>query len=374
MELTQALVQAAREIVKKAERCRNEESTKQFLVLPFIRFLGYDILDPEEVIPEHSADFSDRYKNRVDYAICRDGIPVIAVEVKTCGDDLTKDHGQIKSYFNAVTSIKLAMLTNGLEYQLYSDTIEQNIMDEKSFLRFSLIDIASGQIDDTTLAGVGNLKKDAFDPSAIGSKARENLMLNRFEKSIQSWTKVPSDDLVRLFLREADYDGRIMQRVLDEHRGLVIQAFSSFMDKKILERVGFADRPVVKLDSAPKSNDEGTKRESNEADLDERDWTVPTEVESNVFDYSCRRLAFLTKDEMCFKEIEQVKYQALKRTFRVFYKRPNQGRLFNFKQLPDGQYEFTFPQVSGLESPILTNSLGDVDEPLLRTFLARVRG
>lgn len=101
-------------------------------------------------------------------------------------------------------TIKLAMLSNGLEYQLYSDTIEQNIMDEKSFLKFSLRDIASGQLDDTTLGGVSNLKKDAFDPSAIGSKARENLMLNRFEKSIQSWTETPSDDLVRLFLRDAD--------------------------------------------------------------------------------------------------------------------------------------------------------------------------
>lgn len=174
---------------------------------------------------EHSADFSDKYRNRVDYAICRDSIPVIAVEVKTCGCDLTHDHGQIKSYFNAVPTIKLAMLTNGLEYQLYSDTIEQNIMDEKSFLKFSLRDIASGQLDDTTLGGVSNLKKDAFDPSAIGSKARENLMLNRFEKSIQSWTETPSDDLVRLFLRDADYGGRIMQRVLDEHRGLVGTGF-----------------------------------------------------------------------------------------------------------------------------------------------------
>lgn len=77
---------------------------------------------------------------------------------------------------------------------------------------------------------------------------------------------------------------------------------------------------------------------------------------------------------MCFREIEKIKYQALKRTFRVFYKRPNQGRLLNFRQVPGGQYEFTFPQVAGLDGPMLTNSLGEIDEPLLTTFLARVRG
>lgn len=99
------------------------------------------------------------------------------------------------------------------------------------------------------------------------------------------------------------------------------------MDKKILERVGFADRPVVKLDPAAKPQSEQASHEPDDVEEDEKDWTVPTEIESDVFEYCCRRLAFLTKDEMCFREIEKIKYQALKRTFRVFYKRPNQRRL-----------------------------------------------
>jgi predicted type IV restriction endonuclease len=303
MDFTQALTQAAREMVKRADRCRNEESTKQFLVLPFIRFLGYDILDPEEVVPEHSADFSDKYKNRVDYAICRDGIPVIAIEVKTCGEDMTKDHGQLKSYFNAVPTIKMAVLTNGLDYQCYSDTIEQNIMDERAFLIFSMKQLSTGQIDETTLNGVANLKKDTFDPSAIGSKARENLMLNRFEKAIEAWTSNPSDDVIRLLLREASYEGRIGQRLVDEHRGLAVQAFGSFIDKKILERVGFADRPVVKIDASATRADgsevKGNADASNEED--EQTWAVATELESSVFDYCCRRWLFLPKKRGIFK-------------------------------------------------------------------------
>jgi predicted type IV restriction endonuclease len=31
--------------------------------------LGYDVANPDEVFPEHHADFSEKYQNKVDYAI-----------------------------------------------------------------------------------------------------------------------------------------------------------------------------------------------------------------------------------------------------------------------------------------------------------------
>lgn len=69
--------------------CMNEESTKLFLVLPVLNALGYDVTDPAVVQPEYGADFRDDVSERVDYVILRDGEPVIAVECKKVGVDLT---------------------------------------------------------------------------------------------------------------------------------------------------------------------------------------------------------------------------------------------------------------------------------------------
>lgn len=58
-EFSDKLIAFAKRNINSAERCTNEESTKMFLVLPFVNFLGYDDRNPHEVCPEHAADFSD---------------------------------------------------------------------------------------------------------------------------------------------------------------------------------------------------------------------------------------------------------------------------------------------------------------------------
>ena len=51
------------------------------MLMPFWGLLGYNVFDPSEVVPEHHADFNDKYQNRCDYAVF-DGQPCIAIEVK----------------------------------------------------------------------------------------------------------------------------------------------------------------------------------------------------------------------------------------------------------------------------------------------------
>ena len=371
MEFGQHLSKIAKEVLGKSTFCKNEEMTKQFLILPFIRFLGYDILDPEEVVPEHHADFDDRHKNRVDYAICRDGIPVIAIETKMVHSDLSRDLGQIRGYFNAVPSIKLGIIADGIRYYCHSDTIEKNIMDERPFLSFSIDDLAQGKFDDTVLNGIRSLRKDSFDPSEISVKARDNLLLSRFTKLIGEWIEQPPEKLIRLFLESAGFEGRMMKSVIEENSPLVIQAFTTFLDRKMLERIGFAEREVVKIDKPQTSDTAAGGPSAIEEQVPE--WAIPTEVESQVFEYCGKRLAFLVKDESLFHEIENMKYAAMKNTFIVYYKKRNQGRLFNFRLLSDGQFEFVFPDSDDDDPKIVTENLSDIDVPLERTFLKRAK-
>lgn len=367
MEFTQQLIKAAKDIQSKAVHCKNEEMTKQFLVLPFIRFLGYDILDPQEVLPEHHADFSDTHKNRVDYAICSSNEPVIGIEVKLVGSDLDKKLGQIKGYFNAVPSIKMGIITDGMKYLCFADTIEKNIMDDREFMSFSLAEIGEGKLDDFTINGIRGLRKEAFDPDKIGATARENLMLTRFQRTIESWSADPSDELVRLLLKDADYDGRLSSKVIEDNKPLAVQAFSGFLDKNILERIGFSDRDLVKIEKSE------TKEPVNPPEAEgqpDRDWAIPTETEEAVFEFTTRRLAFLFHENSYFKSIDFVQHSALKHTFIVYYKKRNQGRIFNFRAQPDGDLEFTFPD---MDEKLITRDLHELDPHLLRLFEAAVK-
>ena len=49
-----------RDIATKIESTKNnvctEEATKNACIMPFIRALGYDVFDPNEVVPEFTAD------------------------------------------------------------------------------------------------------------------------------------------------------------------------------------------------------------------------------------------------------------------------------------------------------------------------------
>lgn len=49
-------------ISENSELIKNEESTKQFLVLPLLKGLGYDTYSPQEVTPEFTADFHKKMK------------------------------------------------------------------------------------------------------------------------------------------------------------------------------------------------------------------------------------------------------------------------------------------------------------------------
>jgi hypothetical protein len=103
-----------REIFTIAEKCNNaydltnEESVKTSLVLPFIRALGYDIHNNEEVKPEYRTDLLDK-REKVDYAICKDGKAIILIEVKAIGNLSKRTYSQLARYFNIERDVNVLM-------------------------------------------------------------------------------------------------------------------------------------------------------------------------------------------------------------------------------------------------------------------------
>ncbi|MDE0528501.1 MAG: type I restriction enzyme HsdR N-terminal domain-containing protein [Truepera sp.] len=245
------LVAFSKDAVTRAERVTSEEAAKQYLILPFFQFLGYDPLDPDEVVPEVHASFSGKFKNKVDYAICIDREPVIGVECKKTGELATADKGEIRGYFNAVSSIKLGILTDGLVYELYSDTDSENMMDENPFVQFNLANVAQEQLNDQVTDALWKLRKGTFDPADVGADAKRKIYIAQYIATLNRSFENPSDTFVRALMDLAGVEGRKTTKLREEHEPMIQESLQLFLDQKILERVGFASRQdLVKVQQA----------------------------------------------------------------------------------------------------------------------------
>lgn len=363
-EFRQKVKAFADRAVSLAPRCTNEEGTKLFLILPFLNLLGYDDRNPDEVSPEHGADFSDKYKNRVDYAIMKNDKPVIAIECKTVGMPLKDERGQLRSYFNAAPTVKMGVITDGLVYEFYADTDEPNMMDGNAFLVLDLREVAKGKIENSVEEGLRGLQRNSFDPENIGAEAKRKLIFQNLVQQIAKLAEEPNEAFVRLLLTNAGLS-HIRSKALGEYMELTRSAFREFVSIRILQRLDLPTRGVegekVLLTSELIPVEISTKTD---------DGIVTTEIELEVFHYVKRRLSYLIKDDNLFEEIGNIEYRDYKGKFVVFYKKERAGRLFDFREGGGKKYNFDFGSASGGE--IMTDKLSEIDSALSSVFSKRV--
>ena len=83
MEFTDILKQFSTRAEKMKGQLQTEEATKTSLIMPFFQqVFGYDIFNPSEFVPEFTADVGKK-EEKVDYAIIKDGHPIILIEAKS---------------------------------------------------------------------------------------------------------------------------------------------------------------------------------------------------------------------------------------------------------------------------------------------------
>jgi predicted type IV restriction endonuclease len=369
-----ALIAHAQLAVDRAGRALTEAATQQYLVIPFVQLLGYDPLDPDEVIPEAHASFSDKFRNRVDYAICQDGQPVIAVECKKVGLLNDANRGELKGYFNAVPTVKLGILTDGLIFQLFTDTGLENMMDDEPFASIDLTNVAREQVDEQALDALQKLTKGTFDPADIGADARRKIFLGVYLEVLDKQFADPDERFVRTMMDLSEVEGRRTNRLIEEHTPIVRDAVQALLDKKILERVGFAERkdlvrmkPEIPTAPVPIEVDGGPAEEGGPST-----GIITTETEVFVYEWVKSRLSFLISgDEELFHKLADVKPIDYKTVFSVYYKQERKGKLFNFWEGKDPQYRFDFVAL-GSGHTLHTDSVHEADDLLLRAFKQRV--
>ncbi len=373
-EFRQRVIAHARQAVSRAPRIDNEAKTNASLVQPFLAALGYDVGNPDEVSPEHHADFSEKYQNKVDYAILHLGHPVIALESKRCGAVMKDDRGQLRSYFNACPTVKLGILTDGLKYEFYADSDKPNMMDETAFLRVDFAEIAAnGSVDDNTLGGIAAIRSGLFNPEDVGAEAKRKLLFESIVAIMKQFKTEPSDEFVRFILSSSSIGskiGKITQKLVDANREVIKSAMEAFVAQEALARFGYAPKDVVRAPQTEAVAVVATAQVTAGPEA-EPEGFVPSEGELRALNYAKHRLFFLVRDETLFNEVQKIAFRKTKTSFRVYYGKQNNGSIFDYREHRDGHVTLQFPALNGAEVPFSPSP--ELDDALLKIFSQRVR-
>lgn len=231
MDLADRLRELATRIPNQMQFIKTEEATKNALVMPFLAALGYNVFDPQEVTPELCADVGIKKGEKVDYAVLKDGKPIMLLECKPVTANLDEVHAsQLYRYFS-VTDARVGILTNGLVYRFFSDLDSANKMDARPFLEINML-----SLDDTGPAELKKFMKGSFEVDKILANASELRHTREIKKVLVQEMSQPSEELIRFFVSKV-YHGRMTQSVRDQFSELIKRAMLQFISDRVSERL-----------------------------------------------------------------------------------------------------------------------------------------
>jgi len=220
----------ADKVNKMRDNILTEEATKNAFIMPFIQTMGYDVFNPLEVVPEFVADIGIKKGEKVDYAIIKDGNPIILIECKHWSADLDPHNSQLFRYFHT-TNAKFGILTNGIMFRFYTDLVESNKMDEKPFFEFRIDDMKDAQIEK-----LKEFTKLNFNLESINTTASELKFMSELRNIIVKEISDPSEDFTKYFAKIV-YPSMVTAKVLDSFKNLVKRSFHQYINDTINERL-----------------------------------------------------------------------------------------------------------------------------------------
>lgn len=230
MDFVDELKQFAKRVETLKDSIQTEEATKTAIIMPFFAMLGYDVFNPQEFVPEFTADVGIKKGEKVDYAVMKGGKAVILVECKSIAEPLERHDSQLFRYFGT-SSAKFAILTNGLIYRFYTDLDNPNKMDEAPFLTVNILDIRDNQVIE-----LKKFCKAVFDIDSIFSTASELKYVNEFKNIFAAQLESPSDDFTRIFLQSC-YSGQKTQSVIEKFRPVLRKALNDFISEMMNDKI-----------------------------------------------------------------------------------------------------------------------------------------
>lgn len=219
------LARHVEQVRSRLPHIKGEEATKQALVIPLLQLLGYDVFDPREVRPEYTADFAVKRAGqleKIDYAICSDGAPVLFIECKAQGQLLEDHAGQLARYFNATPTVRIALITDGTRLRIFTDLRAPNVMDANPWLEMDLLALKPVELD-----ALKRLRKTEYASEAVVALAEEMVYYSSMTGYISQQLREPSETFVRHVAGEVLPSTRLTKNLVDRLSPILRKAVQS---------------------------------------------------------------------------------------------------------------------------------------------------
>ncbi|HUW06342.1 MAG TPA: type I restriction endonuclease [Williamwhitmania sp.] len=266
MDFKEQIKQLGDKISKLKDQVKTEEATKNAFVMPFIQILGYDLFNPTEVAPEFVTDFGAKNVEKVDYAILKDGQPILIIECKHHIENVEKHYTQTHKYFH-LTKARFAVLTNGIQYNFYTDLDAANKMDEKPFLSFDITNMKEQQIKE-----LAKFHKSGFDIGSILNTASELKYSNAIRSVLTSELSNPTPEFVKYFIKRV-YEGNASEKVIlqftDIVKRTVDQTFTDIVSDRLMSAINQTKQatPEASVENSTTTDEEENKIITTEEEL-----------------------------------------------------------------------------------------------------------
>ena len=309
MDFIDQLRQFSKRVESMKDSIQTEEATKTAIIMPFFAMLGYDVFNPQEFVPEFTADVGIKKGEKVDYAIIKEEQPVILVECKSISENLDRHDSQLFRYFGTTTA-KFAILTNGLIYRFYTDLDSPNKMDNDPFLTINILDIRENQVPE-----LKKFCKSVFDIDSIFSTASELKYVQEFKHIFTMQLDTPCDDFIRFFLQSC-YSGPKTQSVIEKFRPILSKALndlvSEMMNDKIKSALGGSGGSVSVTEQKPADDASVSPAEPTESEKKVPN-IVTTEEELEAF--------FIVKNLLAdLADIHDITYKDTESYINILYR------------------------------------------------------
>jgi|GEM_PF-6032776 len=206
------MIEELKKLAEKAENVRFEEKEneshriKYALVLPFIRALGYDIFDPEEVEPGFEVIGDDRSETvKLDYVICpAEKARILVMMARPLEEGSMASPEKLRKAFSS-SGARVAMYTDGIRYRFFSDLDEKGQMDQMPYLTMDLRKLKDPADQKKLIEELRWLSKGEFDIKKVGQKVFKKRLYDKVSRYLSRQTQKADPEFIRFIYRQV-YD------------------------------------------------------------------------------------------------------------------------------------------------------------------------
>ena len=211
MSFNQNLTLLQQQVQRFKHQVPNKEAAKLAFVIPFLECLGYDVRDPYEVKPGFSLGIDSESANRVDFCVMVNNAPAFLLACENPNLPLVLSHSPLPESF-ATFPCKFAILTDGIEYQFFSDLEEDGQLDPLPFFSLNLENFTDTQVED-----LSQFRKPVFNTKEILVAVTTLKFRRDLKEALYQELVNPSEEFIFHILKSIKI-GRVTQKLIEAYR------------------------------------------------------------------------------------------------------------------------------------------------------------